>query len=1027
MADETKLIQGYVDGFSGRFIEGWAVYDSTDATCLVKVSTPDGCEIGRGRASHPREDLRGVGNGRIDIAFRIAVDYPAEAEALHITVDDVPLRGSPLAIGRGFFDGAFVVQSGVICGTVTERAANAPPPRVRFEDQYGRIVAEGHASLSPDRDPDEPAVASIELPLRPECFGFDELVLRAFANDVEFARNLGPARLTGYLDELSMTQCRGWLLSPDAPQQQPEIEVFYDGELTGRGRCELPRSDLKGLHPDAWKAGFDFRLRPPRKRCDTAACISIRLSNSETELFNGPFVVSDRTELVAAARRAAVLVRADERISTAERAAVQHAMTELIQKCRHGPETIRAPLDAPKRTGPRMRRFNIIIPIYRGVEITRVCIQSVLATRDPNRDAVVLINDCSPEAAMAPMLADLSGDPGVYLLDNTSNLGFVGSVNRALAFSRIGHVVLLNSDTRVFAGAWDEMERLLVAGPNIGTITAMSNNATIFSYPHVTLASEKPLRDASWAELAAAALEANAGRVVDMPTGHGFCMLVRRDVLDSVGHLDPRFGHGYGEENDLCMRAADQGWRNVAACAVLVEHREGVSFQGDKAALVATNLPQLEALYPEYTSTVIAFQRTDALRVARWPLDRLRLRRAATAGTGYVLVVLNWLEGGTKLAIQDMENAYGYDGRERITLTCRADGMRELDVVHPLIHSVFARDEDEALFALLDDAGVDLVLVHQLLGSTWDFVLRLGRWGNARQMKFYVHDFYTICPRVTMMDSSHHFCRAADAGTCARCVEMGGSHDASRLESLSPAEHRAFFEGFLRQCTAVIAPSNDTVNWVHRVFPEIAITATPHPQYGVVFPDTVREGDPNQILMFGAIGRQKGSRRLLELALQACLTHPALRFHVVGYTDIDQELQAVGNVTITGPYQSEELGRLVEKTQARVALFLPEAPETFSYTLTEAWSLGLWPIVPRLGAMAERVKDRKNGSIVDALDVSALVAVLRLVDGTGSNGSTQAVALSPRRLTHSSGKLLHRPIYPRLQRSMTSQPIGVTC
>jgi glycosyltransferase involved in cell wall biosynthesis len=132
----------------------------------------------------------------------------------------------------------------------------------------------------------------------------------------------------------------------------------------------------------------------------------------------------------------------------------------------------------------------------------------------------------------------------------------------------------------------------------------------------------------------------------------------------------------------------------------------------------------------------------------------------------------------------------------------------------------------------------------------------------------------------------------------------------------------------------------------------------------------------------------------LELARQARLGHPALRFHVVGYTDIDQELRAVGNVTITGPYRSEELGRLVDKTRGRVALFLHEWPETFSYTLTEAWSLGLWPIVRKLGAPAERVTDKKDGSVVDVLDISALADILGLVERVGSNGSGQAVALS---------------------------------
>ena len=73
----TKAIRGHVDGFEGRFISGWAISDENEGTCLVEVSTPKGRVIARGRASHPREDLRGVGNGRSNIAFRIPVELQA--------------------------------------------------------------------------------------------------------------------------------------------------------------------------------------------------------------------------------------------------------------------------------------------------------------------------------------------------------------------------------------------------------------------------------------------------------------------------------------------------------------------------------------------------------------------------------------------------------------------------------------------------------------------------------------------------------------------------------------------------------------------------------------------------------------------------------------------------------------------------------------------------------------------------------------------------------------------------------------
>jgi GT2 family glycosyltransferase len=980
---------GHLDGLDGPYLCGWAADGGSEASCLVEVFSPDGDLVAKGRASHRREDLRGVTGGLTDIGFRILLDPLPAHPLLHVRVGGVAVPGSPIHLGDGQFFGAMGVRDGIVQGSVTQAIATAPPPQVRIEDQYGRVLFDGLASLQPGRRSKAPAAASFDFMLPPAAFGFEELGLTAFANNVPFARCLAAARLAGYLDELSETACRGWLYSPDVPQRPFEIEVLVGGVSVASGRYDIVREDLAAEHPLAVKRGFDLALKRPEHDSAALTPVSIRLAGSSRELFGGPFLFGERSALIATARRASALLRAGA-LPPAERCVVQRSLADAMEQARRTPAFYRQRCAAtPALPAPLLpactRRFNIIIPVYKGIDVTQACIDSVLATYDAQRDAVILVNDRSPDDGMAEMLVQYAFQPGVQILTNPQNLGFVGSVNRALGFSRLGHAVLLNSDTRVFPGAWDEIERILQADAAIGTVTALSNNATIFSYPHPKLVDGLKLADMDWHEIAAEALRANAGKVVDVPTGHGFCMAVRREVLDDVGHLDPRFGRGYGEENDLCMRAADRGWRNVAACGVFVEHRESVSFGDSKKALLDTNMRQLNALYPEYTPTVMAYERQDGLRAARWALDRERLRRARAAGQAVALVVQNWLDGGTKTAIADIEAAYGYGGRTRMTLSCRADGFRVLECAEPVVRAVFAPDEDAALFAMLGDAGTDLVLVHQLLGYTAGFIRQLGQWAAPRQLTFYMHDFYALCPRVTMLNAVGRFCGAARSDLCARCVDMDGAHAASRLTELAPAEHRSIFRKFLGQCTDIIAPSHDTVSWARKVFADIEITAESHPQVGMAW-SRQEGGRANQIVLLGAIGPHKGSGRLLELAREARLTHPELHFHVIGYTNIDTALEALGNVSISGPYEPDTLASLVRRTRARFALFLHEWPETFSYTLTEALALGLWPLVPDIGAPAERVRAAGWGSVLATpLSVGAICTAMEVfvdcVDG----------------------------------------------
>jgi GT2 family glycosyltransferase len=172
---------------------------------------------------------------------------------------------------------------------------------------------------------------------------------------------------------------------------------------------------------------------------------------------------------------------------------------------------------------------------------------------------------------MGTLLEGFAREPDVFVLRNAENQGFVRSANRGMALCRHGDILLLNSDTRVFPGVFDELCRIAHSAPDVGTVTALSNNATIFSYPHPKLPNAA-LTDMEWGEIAAVAREASGGKAIDVPTGHGFCLLIRREVLQLVGRLDEQFGRGYGEENDFCQRVADLGYRNVAAPGAFVEH-----------------------------------------------------------------------------------------------------------------------------------------------------------------------------------------------------------------------------------------------------------------------------------------------------------------------------------------------------------------------------------------------------------------------------------------------------------------------
>lgn len=255
--------------------------------------------------------------------------------------------------------------------------------------------------------------------------------------------------------------------------------------------------------------------------------------------------------------------------------------------------------------------IDVIIPVYRGYEETLRCIDSVLESRAHNKTKmnIIVINDASPEPKLVEALADYEPQNILTLLHNEQNLGFVGTVNRGMSQSS-NDVVLLNSDTEV---ANDWLDRMvahvrLAAHGDVATVTPYSNNATLCSYPQ-PFAENNLLTGETLATMHSHCATANNQQSIVIPTGVGFCFLITRVALDKVGLFDEAaFGKGYGEENDFCLRASQQGFVNLHALDVFVWHKGAVSFSETSVALQAKTLAIILQRYPDYEERILAWK-----------------------------------------------------------------------------------------------------------------------------------------------------------------------------------------------------------------------------------------------------------------------------------------------------------------------------------------------------------------------------------------------------------------------------------
>ena len=263
----------------------------------------------------------------------------------------------------------------------------------------------------------------------------------------------------------------------------------------------------------------------------------------------------------------------------------------------------------------------IVVPVFDDFAATRACFDALRTAPPAISHRVVAVDDDSPDAEIRAYLDQAAADGALDLIRNPANLGYAGSVNRALATRSGGDVLLLNADALLPPGAVDRLAALCRAAPDVGAVTPFSNNGELTSYPLRHQANPLP-STAEIAALDAHARAANGDALVDLPNGVGFCLYVSAACVDAVGAMPEVYGQGYYEDVEFCLRAREKGLRTVAAPGVYVGHAGSRSFREGKRALVARNLKRIEARFPGYALETAAFVALDPLGPFRAALDR---------------------------------------------------------------------------------------------------------------------------------------------------------------------------------------------------------------------------------------------------------------------------------------------------------------------------------------------------------------------------------------------------------------------
>ena len=604
-------------------------------------------------------------------------------------------------------------------------------------------------------------------------------------------------------------------------------------------------------------------------------------------------------------------------------------------------------------------KVDVIIPVYKGYVETLRCIYSVLSSVCETPYELVVINDASPDDGLIGELEALAGRGLFTLIANEQNRGFVQTVNKGMLLHESRDVVLLNSDTEVYPGWLDRLNDAAWRDDCVGTVTPLSNNATICSYPHFLHDNPFPL-EVEYKELDSLIAVSNHGLSVEAPTGVGFCMYIKRLCIKDIGLLDEKtFGKGYGEENDFCQRAIKNGWSNIIAADVFVRHWGSVSFQGEKARLADNALKLVEKKHPEYLKDVAAFIKRKPLADIYRRMDWARLLRLKRESN--VLVVSHNRGGGTERHIQEDIERLVAEGFGVFLMRPEAGNPENVVIGHHAVRCLpnlpsFKMDDAGYLKTALQELGVTEIHSHSFVDFVKDAPSVLERLVKAMDLRWEMklHDYEVVCPRINLIDDNGVYCGERGEFDCNKCLATHGSD----FDVTDISEWREKRERSLLAASRVIVPDRDVADRINNYYPSVKIEVAPHEALdgGIINirAPVVMPGGKLRVVVVGALSKMKGFDVLLRCARDAARRDLPVEFMLMGYSLNDRLLEEAG-VHVTGKYKDSHAVEKLRGMQPHV-VWLPSVwPETYSYTLSLALSSGFPVFAFNIGAISRRL------------------------------------------------------------------------
>nr|WP_157684556.1 glycosyltransferase [Cytobacillus praedii] len=213
---------------------------------------------------------------------------------------------------------------------------------------------------------------------------------------------------------------------------------------------------------------------------------------------------------------------------------------------------------------------SIIILTYNNLEYTKQCLESIRKYTDRDTYELIIIDNNSVDDTKEWLLKQ----DDIRVIINKENLGFPRGCNQGIEIAKGENILLLNNDVIVTENWLSNMVNSLYSEDRIGAVGPVTNSAAYYTAIPVEYSNLNEMHN-----FAQDFNKSDSEKWEERLKLIGYCMLIKRDVVDKIGLLDERFTPGNFEDDDYSVRIRQAGYKLLLCKDTFIHHYGSVSWK----------------------------------------------------------------------------------------------------------------------------------------------------------------------------------------------------------------------------------------------------------------------------------------------------------------------------------------------------------------------------------------------------------------------------------------------------------------